>query len=112
MSTSTLSPMDDKDQFESLMTTFASLRSEVERRSTELQTLESQFRQELQQYLADAAHTLEDQLKHEVTAAEQAARQQTLIELRAKYTKELELALTEKALIDRRPQTTTKQFEE
>src|SRR5439155_22632328 len=59
--------------------------------------------------LTQIALALEDQVK-QAAAAEQAAQKETVAELRAKYVKELELALTEKGLIERRLLAETEQF--
>ncbi|HYR42328.1 MAG TPA: hypothetical protein VER98_04865, partial [Terriglobia bacterium] len=105
-------PEDDKGRLEDLPETFASVRVEIERVLTELHTLEAHFKEGFQQSLVAAALAVEDQLKEAVSAAEQMVGKQTLEGLRAKYVKELELALTEKAMIERRFQTATKKFED
>jgi len=81
LSKSARAPEDDKGRFENLPATFAFLRSEIERMSTEMLTLETQIKQRLQQFLADAALAVQEQLKQAVTAAEQSARKQMLTEL-------------------------------
>ena len=112
MPRSTRTPEGDKGRLDDLPETFASIRAEIERVLTELHTLEAHFKQGFQQSLSAVALAVEDQLKEAVSAAEQMVRKQTLEGIRAKYVKELELALTEKTLIERRLQTATKQFNE
>src|SRR5262245_57294660 len=112
MQSSARSPEDEKTRMENLPETFASLRTQIERMLTELQTLESHFKKDFQQSLANVAVAVEEQLKEAVSAAEQVVRKQTLNELRAKYIREVELAITEKGLIERRLQVSTKQFDE
>src|SRR5215813_4607353 len=71
----------------------------------------STFKETLEQSLAAVAAAAEDQLKEAVSAAEQKARQ-TIVEVRTQYAKEVETAQTERALIERRLQAATKEFEE
>src|SRR3954470_21007027 len=87
MSTTTRQPEDHKENLENpSTTTFATLLAEVERMSAELQTMQSQFTRNFQQSLSDA---------------EQMVRKQIVNELRAKFGRELELAMTEKDLVYR-----------
>src|SRR5215831_1160764 len=109
---STSAREDNTRQLESLPQTLESLRSEVERMSTDLQNLQSRFQQSLQQAVTAVAAAADEQLKEAVTAAEQVVRKQLLSDLRTKYGRELELVLTEKERIERRLQAATKQFEE
>src|SRR5580693_1990808 len=108
----TTPPEDDKRRFENLPESFASALVEIERTVAALRTIEGNFKADLLRSLADVALAVEDQLKEAVTAAREAVRKQTQAELRAKYIKELELALTEKTLVERQLQIATKRFEE
>ena len=92
--------------------TFASVHSQIDRMFTELQRIETHFKKDLQEALSAVSLAIDSQLKEAVSAAEQVVRKQVQLDLRTKYGKELELALTEKSLIERRLQTATKQFEE
>src|SRR5437870_7857295 len=92
-----------KDPLEHLPTTFSALRHEMERFAG--------FKQILLQSLAEGALAAEDQLKSAVAAAEEAGKQ-TLIELRAKYLKEVEIAVAERDIMEHRLQTATRQFEQ
>src|SRR5262249_23693061 len=103
---------DEKARLETLPEIFATLSSEIERMSADVQSLETKCKQILQRSLTDAAVAVDDQLKKSVVAAEEAVRRQILTELRAKYGRELELALTEKALIERRLRAATQQFDQ
>ena len=104
MATSARTPQDDKERLENLPETFAPVRTEMERMLSELQTLETHFRENLQQSLSTVALAVEEQLKEAVSAAEQVVRKQVMADLRAKYGRELELALTEKGMIEARLQ--------
>src|SRR5207237_7876403 len=92
--------------------TFASVHSQIDRMFTETQRIERQIKKDLQEALSAVSLAIDSQLKEAVSAAEHVVRKQVQLDLRTKYGKELELALTEKSLIERRFQTATKQFED
>src|SRR5690348_10811615 len=112
MVTGVATTKDEKGRLETLPETFASLSAEIERMSTDLQSLEIDFKRRLQKALADAALAADGNLKQAVAAAEEAARKHILAELRAKYIRELELALTEKALVERQFRAAAEQFDQ
>ena len=91
---------------------FASVRAEIERMLTELHALGVGLKQNFEQSLSAVANAVEDQLKETISAAEQVVRKQTQLELRTKYGKEIELAMAETAMMDRRLQTANKEFDE
>src|SRR6516165_10484886 len=104
-------PEDDKSRLERLPETFTPAAVEIDRMLAALRSLEGNFKYSFLRSLTDIAIAMERQLKDTVAAAEEAVRKQTHTELRAKYAKELELALTEKTVIERQLQTTGKEFE-
>src|SRR5262245_23765009 len=111
MSTGT-TKQNDEGRLENLPETLASVHSQLDRMFSELLRIETHFKEDLQKTLAAVSLAIDNQLKEAVSAAEQVVRKQVQLDLRTKYGKELELALTEKSLIERRLQTATKQFED
>src|SRR5881296_3532279 len=103
---------DEEGRSENLPETFASVHSQIDRMFTELQRIETHFKKDLQEALIAVSLAIDNQLKETVSAAERVVRKQVQLDLRTKYGKELELALTEKSLLERRLQTATKQFED
>src|SRR5262245_53842157 len=108
MQTKAMTPEDDKSRSGNLPDTLANVRAEIDRMLVDLHGLETRFQQNLQQSLAAVAQVVEEQVKQAVATAEQAARKQVQADLRMKYGKELELAVTEKSLMERRLQVATK----
>src|SRR5262245_6186826 len=108
MSTTTTKTEDKKQNPENPTAAFASLQADVERLSGELQTLQKKFTENIQQSLSEVSTSVENQLKEAATTAEQAVRKKLVSELREKFGKELELAMTERDLIARRLQSSTK----
>src|SRR6516164_2141731 len=104
-------PEDDKSRLERLPETFTPAAVEIDRMLAALRSLEGNFKDSFFRSLTNISIALERQLKDTVAAAEEAVRKQTHTELRAKYAKELEVALTEKAFIERQLQTAAKDFE-
>src|SRR5262249_18829135 len=89
----------------------AALRSEIDRVFAELHMLDGGFRQKLQQSLTEAVLNIEDQIQ-QAAAADQVAQKTTISDLRAKYVRELEMAITEKGLFERRLSVATEQAEQ
>src|SRR5437773_9922596 len=102
MSTPTRSQEDEKEQPATPPETFAALRAEIERLLTELETLGAGLKQNYERSISTVAVAVEDQIQHAVNAAEHVARTPTQLELRTKYRKEVDVAMAEPALRDRR----------
>src|ERR1043166_4629550 len=105
-------PEDEKEQLATPPEPFAALHAEIERLLTELAALGAGLKQNFERSISTVAVAVEDQIKQAVNAAEQVARTQTQLELRAKYGQEFERAIAETALMERRLQIANKQFEE
>src|SRR5215467_5224496 len=104
MSTPSRSPEEKKDQPTLRPESFAPVRAEIDRMLTELHALGVALKQNFEQSFSAVADAIEDQLQEAISAADQMARKHSQLELRTKYGKEIELAMAQTALMERRLQ--------
>src|SRR5215510_14250497 len=98
MSTEPGAAQNSKTPSENVPAAFASLRSAIEGMLAEIQTLDPSLKDTLQQSLTQTTLAVEDQVLNAL-AADRAAQKATFADLRARYVKELELAITEKGVL-------------
>src|SRR5437773_5808628 len=102
---------DLKTQSTNLFIAVDALGPEIQRIAGELRQLQKQSEEAFNSSLENAAIAAEENLKRAVKETQEATRKQVLTELRTKYLRELEAALAEKALLERRHGTVVRQFE-
>ena len=102
---------DHKSQLSNLFVALDALGPEIQRITGELRQLQQKSEDAFNSSLETAATAAEENLKKSVKETHEATRKQVATELRAKYLKELESALAEKAALERRYAAVTKRFE-
>src|SRR5262245_30127603 len=102
---------DQKTLMTNLFVALNALGPEIQRLATELRQLQQQSDEAFNASFEAAEITAEENLKQAIKEAQESARKQIVNDLRAKYLKELETALAENAMGERRHAAAVKQLE-